>query len=159
MGSVNNMKSGSVRLDEIDMTILEMLLKDSRTPLSHISKEVGISSPAIRERINKLRQEGIIKGFSTIIDYKKLGLGLTAFIGLIMDDSRCCQDDVFTELEGIPSVLEAHFTNGEEDILVKIVTENTGTLVELLGQMNAIDGVNRTKTMISLKTPIERSLR
>ena len=153
------MKSGSVRLDEIDMTILEMLLKDSRTPLSHISKEVGISSPAIRERINKLRQEGIIKGFSTIIDYKKLGLGLTAFIGLIMDDSRCCQDDVFTELEGIPSVLEAHFTNGEEDILVKIVTENTGTLVELLGQMNAIDGVNRTKTMISLKTPIERSLR
>jgi Lrp/AsnC family transcriptional regulator for asnA, asnC and gidA len=156
---VNNIKSTSVRLDKTDMQILEILLKDSRTPLVHISKVVGISSPAIRERINRLKQEGIIRGFSTIIDYKKLGLGLTAFIGLSMDDSKCCQEDVFTELENIPRVLEAHFTNGEEDVLVKIVTENTETLVELLGQMNAIDGVNRTKTLIALKTPIERSLR
>ena len=153
------MKSASVRIDEIDKRILDILLMDSRTPLAHISKEVGISSPAIRERINKLRIEGIIKGFSTIIDYKKLGLGLTAFIGLSMDDSRCCQEDVFNRLENIPRVLEAHFTNGEEDILVKVVTENTETLVELLGQMNAIEGINRTKTMIALKTPIERSLR
>ena len=152
------MKFSSERLDGIDKQILETLLVDSRTPLSHISQEVGISSPAIRERINKLRQEGIIKGFSTIIDYKKLGLGLTAFIGLSMDDSKCCQEDVFSDLENIPRVLEAHFTNGEEDILVKVVTENTETLVDLLGQMNAIDGVNRTKTLIALKTPIERRL-
>ena len=156
---VNNIiKFSSERLDGIDKKILETLLVDSRTPLSHISQEVGISSPAIRQRINKLRQEGIIKGFSTIIDYKKLGLGLTAFIGLNMDDSKCCQEDVFSDLENIPRVLEAHFTNGEEDILVKVVTENTETLVDLLGQMNAIDGVNRTKTLIALKTPIERSL-
>jgi len=154
---VNKMKSSSVRLDEKDNQILGILLRNSRTPLAHISKVVGISSPAIRERIIKMKKEGIIKGFSTIIDYKKLGLGLTAFIGLSMDDSRCCQEDVFTELEGIPRVLEAHFTNGDEDILVKIVTENTETLVELLGQMNAIDGVNRTKTLVALKTPIERS--
>ena len=154
----NNLMFSSERLDGIDKTILEMLIMDSRTPLSHISQKVGISSPAIRERINKLKHEGIIKGFSTIIDYKKLGLGLTAFIGLSMDDSKCCQEDVFIDLENIPRVLEAHFTNGEEDILVKVVTENTETLVDLLGQMNAIDGVNRTKTMIALKTPIERSL-
>ena len=153
-----NMKFRSDMLDEIDNLILDMLLTDSRTPLSHISQEVGISSPAIRERISKLKKAGIIKGFSTIIDYKKLGLGLTAFIGLSMDESKCCQEDVFTDLENIPRVLEAHFTNGEEDILVKVVSENTETLVDLLGQMNAIDGVNRTKTLIALKTPIERSL-
>jgi len=156
---LHKIKSGSVRIDETDTKILGILLSDSRTPLAHISKEVGISSPAIRERINKLKLGGVIRGFSTIIDFKTLGLGLTAFIGLSMDDSRCCQEDVFTELENIPMVLEAHFTNGEEDILVKVVTENTETLVELLGRMNAIDGVNRTKTMIALKTPIERSLR
>ncbi len=159
MLSLYKIKSGSLKIDETDMQILGILLRDSRTPLAHISKEVGISSPAIRERINKLKLGGVIRGFSTIIDFKKLGLGLTAFIGLSMDDSRCCQEDVFTELENIPMVLEAHFTNGEEDILVKVVTENTETLVELLGRMNAIDGVNRTKTMIALKTPIERSLR
>ena len=152
------MRFSSDRLDEIDKQILGMLIDDSRIPLSHISKEIGISSPAIRERMRKLEQDGIIKGFSTIVDYKKLGLGLTAFIGLSMDESKCCQEDVFIELEKIPRVLEAHFTNGEEDILVKVVTENTETLVDLLGQMNAIDGVNRTKTMIALKTPIERSL-
>jgi Lrp/AsnC family transcriptional regulator for asnA, asnC and gidA len=155
---VNNMRFSSDRLDGIDKQILDMLLDDSRIPLSHISKEVGISSPAIRERMKKLVQEGIIKGYSTIVDYKKLGLGLTAFIGLSMDESKCCQEDVFSDLEKIPWVLEAHFTNGEEDILVKVVTENTETLVDLLGQMNAIDGVNRTKTLIALKTPIERSL-
>ena len=152
------MKFSSDRLDDIDKQILGLLLADSRIPLSHISKEVGISSPAIRERMKKLCKEGIIKGFSTIVDYKKLGLGLTAFIGLSMDESKCCQEDVFSDLVKIPRVLEAHFTNGEEDILVKVVTENTETLVELLGQMNAIDGINRTKTLIALKTPIERSL-
>jgi Lrp/AsnC family transcriptional regulator for asnA, asnC and gidA len=156
---VNKVKLNTAMLDERDNQILGILLMDSRTPLAHISKVVGISSPAIRERINKMKKKGIIKRFSTIIDYKKLGLGLTAFIGLSMDDSRCCQEDVFAELETIPRVLEAHFTNGDEDILVKVVTENTETLVELLGQMNAIDGVNRTKTLIALKTPIERSLR
>lgn len=152
------MKFSSVRLDGINKQILGMLLEDSRIPLSHISKEVGISGPAIRERMKKLDQDGIIKGYSTIVDYRKLGLGLTAFIGLSMDESKCCQEDVFSDLEKIPWVLEAHFTNGEEDILVKVVTENTETLVELLGQMNSIDGVNRTKTLIALKTPIERSL-
>jgi len=156
--AIKKLKFRSANLDEIDNKILDMLLADSRTPLSHISQEVGLSSPAIRERINKLKKDGIIKGFSTIIDYKQLGLGLTAFIGLSMDESKCCQEEVFTDLENIPRVLEAHFTNGEEDILVKIVTENTETLVDLLGQMNAIDGVNRTKTLIALKTPIERSL-
>jgi len=155
---VNNVKLDNVRLDDMDNKILGILIVDSRTPLAHISKKVGISSPAIRERIRKMKKKGIIKGFSTIVDYKKLGLGLTAFIGLSMDDSRCCQEDVFTELESISRVLEAHFTNGEEDILVKVVTENTETLVELLGKMNAIDGVKRTKTLIALKTPIERSL-
>jgi len=77
------MKFSSDRLDEIDKQILGMLLDDSRIPLSHISQEVGISSPAIRERMRKLEQEGIIKGFSTIVDYKKLGLGLTALLLLL----------------------------------------------------------------------------
>ena len=158
MLSLNKMKSGSVDIDETDSQILEILRNDSRTPLAHISKEVGISSPAIRERIKKLKLLGVIRGFSTIIDFRLLGYGLTAFIGLSMDESRCCQEDVFSELESIPMVLEAHFTNGEEDILVKVVTENTETLVDLLGRINAIDGVNRTKTIIALKTPIERSL-
>jgi DNA-binding Lrp family transcriptional regulator len=57
-------------LDEIDNRIIELLLEDSRVPLAHISKEVGLSSTAIRERINKLIQNGVIKGSSTILDYK-----------------------------------------------------------------------------------------
>jgi DNA-binding Lrp family transcriptional regulator len=93
-----------------------------------------------------------------ILDYKKLGLDLTAFIGLSMGESKFCQEEVFDDLLNIPHVLEAHFTNGEEDVLVKVVSENTENLVDLLGLMNAIDGVNRTKTLIALKTPIERSL-
>jgi Lrp/AsnC family transcriptional regulator for asnA, asnC and gidA len=153
------MKFRSERLDDVDNTILGMLVEDSRTTLDSISEEVGLSSPAIRERINKLQQEGVIKGFSTIIDYKKLGYGLTAFIGLSMDDSKCCQEDVFVELEKIPEVLEAHFTNGEEDVLVKVVSRDTEALVGLLGKLNTIDSVNRTRTLIALKTPIERSLK
>ncbi|MBD3206937.1 winged helix-turn-helix transcriptional regulator [Candidatus Bathyarchaeota archaeon] len=153
------MKFRSEKLDKVDNTILGMLVEDSRTTLASISEEVGLSSPAIRERINKLKEEGVIKGFSTIVDYKKLGYGLTAFIGLRMDDSKCCQEDVFVELENVPEVLEAHFTNGEEDVLVKVVSRDTESLVGLLGELNAIDSVNRTRTLIALKTPIERNLR
>ena len=65
MLSLYKIKSGSLRIDETDMQILGILLRDSRTPLAHISKEIGISSPAIRERINKLKLKGVIRGFST----------------------------------------------------------------------------------------------
>jgi DNA-binding Lrp family transcriptional regulator len=61
-------------MDKTDLKILELLKKDARIPLSHISEEIGLSSPSIKDRISKMETDGVILGYRPILDYSKLGL-------------------------------------------------------------------------------------
>lgn len=70
------------KLDEIDFKILSILQEDGRTPVAEIARQVKLASPSIHERISKLEQVGIIKGYTVILDSKKLGKDVTAFIGI-----------------------------------------------------------------------------
>ncbi|MBS7630575.1 Lrp/AsnC family transcriptional regulator [Candidatus Bathyarchaeota archaeon] len=142
-------------LDEIDREILSILKRNARTSLSDISIEVGLSSPSISDRIMKLEKMGLIRGYTLVMDYRKLGLGITAFVGVTLEHPQCCRGDVVKELVKIPQITEGHFTDGEEDMLVKVVTEDTASLMEILAKITSINGVNRTKTTIVLSTPID----
>lgn len=141
-------------LDEIDKEILRLLRQNSRIPVSHISREIGLSSPSIRDRIKKLEESGIIRGYSLLVDHKKLGLGITAFVGLTLNHSQCCREDVVEALRKLPQVVEGYYTDGEEDMLLKLITEDTAMLMETMVQITSIDGINRTRTVIALSTPI-----
>jgi Lrp/AsnC family transcriptional regulator for asnA, asnC and gidA len=143
-------------MDKIDGQILGLLKRDGRISLIDISKEIGLSSPTIKDRIDKLESNGVILGYQPVIDYKKLGLGLTAFIGLTLDFHSCCQGDVDEALKKMEDVVEAHYTDGDWDMLIKVVLKNTEDLMTFLQKLNTVKGITNSRTIISLATPIRK---
>ncbi len=141
-------------MDETDLKILNILKTNARSTLANISNQVGLSSPSVKDRIEKLEREGVILGYRPVLDYGKLGKGLTAFVHLTLAYNQSCDDELADALRELPGVVEGHYTDGDYDILLKVVTENSGTLRDVLNMINAVEGVANTKTIISLTNPI-----
>jgi len=151
---------GRIRsLDETDIHILELLQRDSRAPLAKIAKSVGLTSPSVHERIARLEREGFIEGYSAVLDFKKLGFGITAFVGITLDRTICCTDEeTISAIDSIGGVLECHRLAGDEDLLLKVRTTDTHSLEKILGEKIArVKGVSRTRSVIALSSPIEKT--
>jgi len=145
------------KLDDIDLKILSIIQDDARAPISKLAKQVGLSPPSVHERISKLEEKGIIAEYVAVLDAKKLGKSLTAFIGITLDRTCCKDEDVINTLKEIPEVQEVHRIAGEEDLLLKVKTEDTSTLEKMLiNEVTGIKGVAKTRTMIALSSPMER---
>jgi DNA-binding Lrp family transcriptional regulator len=144
-------------LDDTDSKILEMLKEDARVSLADISREIGLSSPSVKDRIDKMETEGVILGYRPLLDYGKLGLGLTGFVGVMLDPQRCCDMDIVRDLETVDEVVEGWFTDGEEDMLLMVRAADPVTLMETINRIRSINGVYRTRTVITLDNPIRRA--
>jgi DNA-binding Lrp family transcriptional regulator len=147
-------KKEVLEVDKMDEEIIHLLKKDGRIALADISREIGLSSPTIKDRISKLEADGIILGYRPLLDYGKLGIGLTAYIGLTLDFHTCCQGDIDVALKEMEEVVEAHYTDGEWDMLIKIQVTNPSGLMGFLQRLNAISGITNSRTIISLANPI-----
>ena len=141
-------------MDKIDEEIIRLLKKDGRMSLAEISREVGLSSPTIKDRIGKLEEDGVILGYRPLLEYSKLGLGMTAFIGLTLDFHTCCQGDVDEALKAMGEVVEAHYTDGEWDMLIRVQARDPAGLMAFLQKLNAVPGITNSRTIISLANPI-----
>jgi DNA-binding Lrp family transcriptional regulator len=141
-------------MDKIDEQILALLKRDGRMALADISREVGLSSPTIKDRVGKLEAEGVILGYRPLLDYSKLGLGMIAFVGLTLDFHMCCQGDVDEALSKMGEVVEAHYTDGEWDMLIRVQTKDTTGLMAFLQRLNSVPGITNSRTIISLANPI-----
>ena len=144
-------------LDEIDIQILALLQEHCKMPLAKIGQRVGLSAPAVIERIKKLEESGVITGYTAMLDTRKLGCDITAFIGVLTSHPRSIHD-VEEQIESRPEVLECHHVTGAYTLLLKVKTSNTTTLEELISHLRSIEGVARTETMIVLSTHTERQL-
>ncbi|WNJ16545.1 Lrp/AsnC ligand binding domain-containing protein [Pontibacter sp. G13] len=146
----------SIQLDKLDRTILEILLKDARTPYLEIARMCNVSGATVHLRIQKLEKLGIIKGSRLTLDYKKLGLGVCAFLGIYLD--KCDSfEEVFTHMEQIPEIVECHYTTGVYAIFLKVHCRDTHHLRDLLiEKIQTIPFVRRTETFISLQQNFER---
>ena len=145
------------KLDDIDLKILSIIQDNARAPISKLAKQVGLSPPSVHERISKLEERGVIVEYVAVLDAKKLGKSLTAFIGITLDRTCCKDEDVINTLKMIPEVQEVHRIAGEEDLLLKMKTEDTSTLEKMLiNEVTGIKGVAKTRTMIALSSPMER---
>jgi Lrp/AsnC family leucine-responsive transcriptional regulator len=145
-------------LDEIDVRILALLQEHCKMPLAKIGQRVGLSAPAVIERIKKLEEGAVITGYTAMIDARKVGCDITAFIGVLTSHPRSIRD-VEQQIEDRPEVLECHHVTGGYTLLLKVKTANTTTLEELISHLRSIEGVARTETMIVLSTHTERQLR
>lgn len=147
-----------ISIDGIDKIILRALMDDARKPVLEIARKVGISGAAIHQRLRKLESSGLISGSRVIIDPKILGYKTMAFVGIYLDRAMSNPMAV-KQLRDIPEVIECHYTTGNWSILIKILCQNNEDLMHLLNKkIQAIEGVSRTETFISLDQQIERQI-
>ncbi len=148
----------SVEIDGIDKEILRNLMDDARKPILQIAAKIGISGAAIHQRLRKLEQSGVISGSKFTVSHKVLGYSTMAFVGVYLDKAAGNAEAV-KELRKIPEVLECHYTTGNWSILIKIICRDNEHLMVLLNtRIQAINGVSRTETFISLDQQIERQI-
>ena len=147
-----------IEIDGIDKEILRDLMQDARKPILQIAKKIGISGAEIHQRLKKLEQAGVISGSKFVVDIKVLGYSTMAFVGVYLDKAMSNPEAV-RELKKIPEVLECHYTTGNWSIFIKIICKDNEHLMQLLNKkIQAIKGVSRTETFISLDQQIDRQI-
>jgi len=144
---------GKIKLDEIDHQILDMLIDNTRIPFTDIAKKLLISAGTVHVRVKKMEEAGIIKGSSLMLDYKKLGYSFIAYVGVYLNNTSQTKF-VLERINEIPYVTVAHITTGKFNIFCKIRARSTEHAKEVIFLLDAIDGVYRTETMISLEESI-----
>jgi Lrp/AsnC family leucine-responsive transcriptional regulator len=122
--------------------------------LADIAGEVELSAPAVMERVKKLEAGGVIKGYQALLDSKKVGKDVTAFIGVSVGNHGDI-DKFAAQMLQHHDVLECHHVTGDESFILKVKSANTGSLEKLLGEIRSVDGVTRTVTKIVLSTAKE----
>ncbi len=148
-------------IDEKDERILQILQRNGRVTNVELARAAELTPSATLERVRKLEERGLIRGYTAVLDPLRLGLGLAAFIFVRVDD----RDDVLGRAEStaeslaaLPSVQELHHLAGEDCFLVKVRARDTDDLYRILrddfGKFKAIRG---TRTSIVLKTVKESS--
>jgi Lrp/AsnC family leucine-responsive transcriptional regulator len=138
-------------LDKIDCELLSILQQEGRTKRNELAEKVGLSLPAVSERLRKLEAEGIIQGYYTRLDHKRLGKDITAFVVVTVDSSK----HFLGFLEHIlrsDDILECHAITGDGTHLLKVRTENTEGLEKLLAKIQSWQGVQKTTTNLVLST-------
>lgn len=138
-------------IDEMDRRILSLLQQDARLPNAEIARRVGMAPSATLERLRKLEDRGVIKGYEVRLDPRKLGLGLTAFIFIRAQGKA--DVDTGERIKQHPNVLEVHHIAGEDCYLVKLRATDTEDLGRLLERdFKTLPGVLSTRTTIVLGT-------
>lgn len=141
-------------MDDIDRRLLEMLRVDGRRSYAELARQVGLSAPAVHDRMGRLERNGVITGYRAEVNPEAVGLGVTALIG-IQERSDTEYSVVTDALEQIPEVESCYFLAGEESFLIKVRVGAIGELEQLVNRLNRLPGVARTRTAIALSTKWE----
>jgi Lrp/AsnC family transcriptional regulator, leucine-responsive regulatory protein len=139
-------------VDCFDLKIIKILMDNSRIKWSDLASQIGLSAPATAERVNRLIEQGVIKGFGAIVDSEKVGCECTAFVAVSLErpEYRTPFLKLINELE---EVQECHHIAGEDDYLLKIRCRNTKDLDRVIShEIKSLQGVIRTKTTIVMDT-------
>jgi Lrp/AsnC family transcriptional regulator, leucine-responsive regulatory protein len=141
-------------VDSIDRRLVDLLRENARTPYAELARKVGLSAPAVHERVSKLETSGIIRGYTADIAPEAIGLPITAVIGIVQDSSGDT-DGILESLRDYPEIESCFFMAGEESFLLKVRVAEIGELERLIVELNRIKGVARTRTAIALSTKWE----
>lgn len=142
--------------DDRDLHILALLQENCKLPLAKIGEKVGLSAPSVIERIKKLEDHQVITGYRAILNARRLGKDVTAFIGVTIKHPKLI-GDFEKDIVQLDDVLECHHVTGQHTLLLKVKTADTSSLEELISKLRSIEGVDRTETMVVLSTHTERT--
>jgi len=145
-------------LDDLDLQILDILVKDSRTPYLEIARQCHVSGGTIHVRMKKMEEMGIIKGTKLILNNPKLGYDVCCFISIYLDKAAT-YTNVLDSMKEIKEIVELYYITGEFSIFAKVICKSIADLQDLLiNRIQMINGIQRTNTFISLSQPIDRNI-
>jgi DNA-binding Lrp family transcriptional regulator len=142
-------------VDDTDTQIVALLREDARRSYLDIGRHVHLSAPAVKRRVDRLEGDGVILGYTAIVDPQAFGWHAEAFVDLY------CEGDVTGEaikraVQGEPGVVSAHTVAGEASALLHVRAEDTKRLEQVLERIRAARGVTRTVTEVVLSTLFQR---
>lgn len=146
----------AVELDELDLRIINLLLKDARTPTAQIAEQIGLSRPAVADRLDKLERQGVIRGTTAVIDPTAIGRGVTAFVAARGAHLSGSVWKKFRELMDREEVLEVHTVAGDDCFLLKVRAASIGALNTLVQQLTEAPLSLATRTTIVMETHCEK---
>ena len=140
-------------LDARDRDIIAALQDDARATYADVAARVGLSASAVHDRVRKLEEQGVIRGYRAVVDPEALGLFVTALIQVRpFDPSQ--PDDLPERVAEFPEVEDCYSVAGEANYVLKVRTRTTGELEELIRRLREKAGV-ATRTTIALSIPFE----
>ena len=141
-------------MDAIDAQIVALMRENSRRSFQDIGKQVALSAPAVKRRVDRLESTGVIKGYTAVIDPVAMGWGTHAFVALFCE-GRMAAAEVREAVENHPEVAAAYTVAGEASAILHIRAEDTPHLEAALERIRAAEGVVRTQTQVVLSTLFE----
>jgi Lrp/AsnC family leucine-responsive transcriptional regulator len=141
-------------IDAVDRQLIELLRANGRASYAELARQVGLSSPAVHERVGKLEAAGVVTGYRAVIDPAAVGLDVTALISVIESDAV---DDTGVEegLRALPEVEDCWRVAGSEGYVLKVRVTDIPALEATISALNRIRGVARTRTTVVLSTKWE----
>jgi len=138
-------------VDSTDRALIDALRANARATYAELARVVGLSAPAVHERVRRLETAGIVTGYHAAVAPAALGLGVSALVGILQSDD-VEQDDLAARLAEVPVIEDCWFVAGEEAFVVKVRVPDVDALEHTLGVLRRIPGVARTRTTVVLST-------
>ena len=144
----------SFDMDSVDGRLVDALRANARASYAELARQVGLSAPSVHERVGKLEASGVIRGYHASVAPEALGYAISSLIGIFLTDTA---DVNYVEeaLAAAAAVEDCWFVAGEESFVIKVRVPDVGSLEHLIGALNAITGVARTRTTVVLSTKFE----
>jgi Lrp/AsnC family leucine-responsive transcriptional regulator len=138
----------------VDRRLIDLLRANGRSSYAELARQVGLSSPAVHERVGKLEASGVITGYRAVVDPAALGLDVTALVGVIESDSV---DDTGVEeaLRALPEIEDCWRVAGSEGYVLKVRVSDIPALEATINALNRVPGIARTRTTVVLSTKWE----
>jgi DNA-binding Lrp family transcriptional regulator len=143
-------------LDGLDERIVTLLRKNARFSYAEIGKEIGLSAPAVKRRVDRLRRSGVIRGFTALIDPAAVGWTTEAYVELYCT-GRTSPAEILSVVSRFPEVISASTVTGEADALLHILAADVGHLERVVESIGAEPFVVRTKSAIVLAPLLRRT--
>jgi DNA-binding Lrp family transcriptional regulator len=142
-------------VDELDKAIVQHLIADARTTYGRIGEEVSLSAPAVKRRVDRLVQSGVIRGFTAVLDPAVLEWDVEAYVWVYCEGAPD-PEDVRRQFEEVPEVVQAMTISGTADAVLRLQARDTTELEGAVRRLRALPTVARTESAVVLSRLVDR---
>jgi DNA-binding Lrp family transcriptional regulator len=147
---------GSLRLDDLDRQIVSILLRDARSSFREVGHQIGLSAPAVKRRVDRLLDDGVIERFSAVVDPRSLGWAIEAVVELFCAHATS-PERIQAALTPLPEVAAAYTVTGDADAVVHLQVQDTPHLERTIERIRDEPFVDKTRSVVVLSRLIDRT--